>query len=65
LLQVGTDLHAIDSSISIPYRDWTADAAMPHPSSSRIWDEQFLGSYEVAADGWRAASGTFAVSKGN
>jgi hypothetical protein len=34
LLQVETDLRAIDSSISIPYWDWTADAAMTDPTAS-------------------------------
>ena len=65
LLQVETDLRAIDSSISIPYWDWTADAAMPDPSASPIWDEDFLGGNGIEADDWRVASGPFAFSKGN
>jgi len=65
LLQVEADLRAIDSSIAIPYWDWTADAAMPDPSASPIWDEQFLGGNGVEADDWRVASGPFAYSKGN
>jgi hypothetical protein len=65
LLQVEADLRAIDSSISIPYWDWTADAAMPDPSASPIWDEKFLGGNGVESDDWRVASGPFAFSKGN
>ena len=65
LMQVETDLRAIDSSISIPYWDWTADATMPDPSASPIWYENFLGGNGVEADDWRAASGLFAFSKGN
>jgi tyrosinase len=59
------DLRAIDSSIAIPYWDWTADAAMPDPSVSPIWDENFLGGNGVESDDWRVASGPFAFSKGN
>jgi tyrosinase len=65
LLQVEADLRAIDSSIAIPYWDWTADAAMPDPTASPIWDENFLGGNGVEADDWRVASGPFAYSKGN
>jgi tyrosinase len=65
LLQVEKDLRTIDSSISIPYWDWTADAAMPDPSASPIWDEKFLGGNGVESDDWRVASGPFAFSKGN
>ncbi len=65
LMQVETDLRAIDSSIAIPYWDWTADAAMPDPSASPIWDDNFLGGNGVEADDWRVASGPFAFSKGN
>jgi len=65
LLQMEMDLRAIDSSIAIPYWDWTADAAMPDPSVSPIWDENFLGGNGVESDDWRVASGPFAFSKGN
>ena len=65
LLQVEMDLRTIDSSISIPYWDWTADAAMPDPSASPIWDENFLGGNGIESDDWRVASGPFAFSKGN
>ena len=65
LLQVESDLRAIDSLISIPYWDWTADAAMADPTTSSIWDENFLGGNGVEADSWRVASGPFAYSKGN
>jgi tyrosinase len=65
LLQVEMDLRAIDSSMALPYWDWTADAAMPDPSVSPIWDENFLGGNGVESDDWRVASGPFAFSKGN
>jgi len=66
LLQVEMDLRAIDSSIAIPYWDWTADSAMTDPTTSPpIWDEIFLGGNGVKSDDWRVASGPFAYSKGN
>jgi tyrosinase len=65
LMQVEADLRAIDSSISIPYWDWTADSAMPDPATSSIWSEDFMGGNGVEADGWRVATGPFAHSKGN
>lgn len=65
LLQVEMDLRTIDSSISIPYWDWAADAAMPDPSASPIWDENVLGGNGIESDDWRVASGPFAFSKGN
>jgi hypothetical protein len=60
---VEADLRAIDSSIAIPYWDWTVDAAMPDPGASPIWDEQFLGGNGVEADDWRVASGPFAFPR--
>jgi tyrosinase len=62
---VEANLRAIDSSIAIPYCDWTADAAMPDSGASPIWVEQFLGGNGVEADDWRVASGPFAFPKGN
>lgn len=60
-----SDLRAIGSSISIPYWDWTADAAMTDTTTSTIWDEDFLGGNGVEADDWHVASGPFAFSKGD
>jgi tyrosinase len=32
-----------DQSFGLPYWDWTADAALPDPSSSPVWSPDFLG----------------------
>ncbi|MGX0890491.1 tyrosinase [Pseudomonas sp. ADAK2 TE3594] len=63
LLQVENDLQAIDASITIPYWDWTQDAA--DPTMAPIWADSFLGGNGVEGDSWRVADGPFALSKGN
>lgn len=63
LLQVENDLQAIDPSITIPYWDWTQDAA--DPAKAPIWADTFLGGNGVMSDYWRVADGPFAHSKGS
>ena len=65
LLQVEADLQAIDSSITIPYWDWTADAGLPDPGKAPVWSEDLMGGNGVASDDWRVATGPFAYAKGN
>jgi tyrosinase len=40
-----------DSNFRIPYWDWNADAELPNPSTSPIWDNENLGQF-VGSD-WR------------
>ncbi len=65
LMQVEADLRTVDSSISIPYWDWTADAALDDPTSAPVWGEDLMGGNGVESDNWRVATGPFAYSKGN
>jgi tyrosinase len=65
LLQVETDLKAIDPALFIPYWDWTEDSALPDPTKSPIWDDQFMGGNGDPDDDWRVATGPFAYSTGN
>jgi tyrosinase len=62
LLQVEDDLQTIDPAITIPYWDWTQDAA--DPQNSPVWADNFMGGNGVKNDDWRVASGPFAHSKG-
>jgi len=64
-MQVENDLQGIDPSITIPYWDWTEDAAMEHPESSPIWKEDFMGGNGVEEEGWRVGTGQFPYEKGN
>jgi tyrosinase len=63
LLQLEEDLRSIDASITIPYWDWTEDAA--DPVSSPLWSDKFLGGNGVEGDHWRVADGPFAYGRGN
>ncbi|SFQ16705.1 tyrosinase [Nitrosomonas cryotolerans] len=63
LLQLEKDLQTIDRSITVPYWDWTEDAA--DPFNSPIWSDKFLGGNGIENDHWRVADGPFAHSNGN
>jgi len=54
------DLQAIDSSVTLPYWDWTVDNS---PTSS-IWDPSFLGGNGRPFDG-QVMTGPFAFSTGD
>ena len=54
------DLQAIDSSVTLPYWDWTVDNS---PTSS-IWDISFMGGNGRPSDG-QVTTGPFAFSTGN
>ncbi|BCW72442.1 tyrosinase family protein [Arthrobacter sp. NicSoilB8] len=62
LYQLETELRAIDSSVSIPYWNWTEDTS--DPAASPVWSEDFMGGNGVEADEWRVASGPFAHGNG-
>jgi tyrosinase len=65
LMQVEADLRSVDASLTIPYWDWTEDAALDDPKTSPLWDEDFMGGDGVEADQWRVATGPFAYGNGN
>lgn len=65
LLQVEADLRSIDSSISIPFWDWTEDASLADPGSAPVWGADLMGGNGVEADGWRVGNGPFAFMNGN
>ena len=54
------DLQAIDSSVTLPYWDWTVDNS---PTSS-IWDPSFMGGNGRPSDG-KVMTGPFAFDSGN
>src|SRR5437899_1720758 len=60
LRRLELDLQAVDSSVTIPYWDWTVDAS---PSSS-LWHPDFLGGDGRAHDG-RVMDGPFAYDAGH
>ena len=65
LLQVEADLKNIDSGLSIPYWDWTEDAALDDPTGSPIWRDDFMGGNGIETDSWRVGTGPFAFKNGN
>jgi tyrosinase len=64
LLQVENDLGSIDASITIPYWDWTEDAASS-PTASSLWAPDFMGGNGLEVDDWRVQDGPFAFQGGN
>lgn len=64
LMQLEGALQNIDASVTIPYWDWTQDAALPDPSQSPIWADDFLGGNGLESDQWRVQTGAFAHSGG-
>ncbi|HEX7997868.1 MAG TPA: tyrosinase family protein [Pyrinomonadaceae bacterium] len=65
LMRLESDLRSVDDSVTLPYWDWTDDAALKDPTRSSIWDDDFMGGNGVEADDWRVATGPFAYSTGN
>lgn len=64
LMQLEQELRTIDSSITIPYWDWTIDAALKDPKTAPIWSDDFLGGDGLEKDEWRVQSGPFAYKNG-
>lgn len=64
LLQLESDLRAIDASLFLPFWDWTQDAASS-PTASMLFQDDFMGGNGVEADQWRVATGPFAHKAGN
>lgn len=63
LSQLETALRTIDSTVSIPYWNWTEDST--DPASSPVWAEDFMGGNGVETDEWRVAKGPFAHANGD
>ncbi len=64
LMQLEQDLRSIDSSIAIPYWDWTVDATLVDPSLAPIWNDDFMGGNGLETDEWRVQTGPFANNAG-
>ena len=62
LLQLETELRSIDSSVSIPYWNWTEDTN--NSTESVLWHDDFMGGNGIEADQWRVATGPFAYQNG-
>lgn len=65
LMQLEQELRTIDSNITIPYWDWTADAATQDPTTAVIWQDDFMGGDGLESDEWRVQTGPFANKNGN
>lgn len=63
LMELEGELRAVDPDVSIPYWDWSADAA--DPTGSVIWSDDFMGGDGVRSDEWRVATGPFAHTNGH
>ena len=51
LIRFENALREIDTSISLPYWDWTIDAELQDPSTSIIWTEDILGGRNPTQNG--------------
>jgi tyrosinase len=60
------DLQAVsgDSDLTIPYWDWSYDAALSDPTKSAMWDEEFMGGSGKKEDDWVVKDGPFAYQGG-
>lgn len=58
-------LQEIDSSVSLPYWDWTADSELEDPTTAAIWSDDFMGGNGDPNDDWRVQSGPFSYNGGN
>ncbi|MFQ6594884.1 MULTISPECIES: tyrosinase family protein [Pseudomonas] len=58
LMQLEGDLRAITSGITLPYWDWTQDAA--DPKNSPVWSQSLMGGDGDPADEFRVQDGPFA-----
>ena len=65
LMQVEDALRAVDASVTIPYWDWTQDAALAEPQAASLWSDDFLGGNGAEDDEWRVQTGAFAHKNGN
>ena len=54
------DLQAIDSTVTLPYWNWTVD----HTATSSIWNDDFMGGNGRPSDG-KVMTGPFAFDGGN
>lgn len=63
LMQFEADLQAINVGVTLPYWDWTQDAAAPEQSP--VWRQGFLGGDGDQADQFRVQDGVFAHKYGN
>ena len=63
LLRLERALQAIVPEVSLPYWDWTQDAA--NPGASPIWSDDFMGGNGTESEGWRVMGGPFARDNGN
>lgn len=64
LLQLEGALQKVDASVTIPYWDWTQDAALPDPTQAPLWADDFMGGNGLESDQWRVQTGPFAHSGG-
>lgn len=65
LMQVEADLQKVNSSITIPFWDWTIDSSLPDPYKSPLWSTDFMGGNGVESDDWKVGTGPFAYAGGN
>lgn len=63
LMQFEAELQSIKPGITLPYWNWTLDAAAPERSP--VWDQSFLGGDGDATDEFRVQDGVFAHKFGN
>jgi tyrosinase len=64
-MQVESELRAVDSSVSIPYWDWTQDAKLAQPERAPIWSPDLMGGNGLESDEWRVQDGPFSHTAGN
>ncbi len=62
LMQLELDLQSLDESVTLPYWDWTEDAA--DPLNSPIWSSQWMGGDGDKNDHDRVKTGPFAYQNG-
>jgi tyrosinase len=62
LMQLERDLQSVDESVTLPYWDWTEDAA--DPLNSPIWSSQWMGGDGDKNDHDRVKTGPFAYQNG-
>lgn len=65
LLELEAALQSVDPTVTLPYWDWTQDAALPDPKEAAIWAEDFMGGDGLESDEWRVQTGPFANKNGN
>lgn len=58
-------LQKINSSVTLPYWDWTEDAALSDPGKSPLWADDFMGGTGVREGDFEVTSGPFAFKSGN